>query len=126
MRRAKGAEEVGLSKITFAVFAVIIAAALYSGYHIGQFFYVFYEIKNHMATVIRVASDNTDEEVRAKLWYHIQKLKIPVEPEDLHIEREDRTMRISLEWEETFYVTWQDKDYDIHTFHFLAYEEGQF
>lgn len=120
--RAEG----GLSKITFAVFAIIIGAALYSGYHIGHFFYDYFEMKNHMATVIRVASQNTDEEIRAKLWYHMKKMDIPAEKEDLRIEREDRTMRISLEWEETFFVTWEDKDYDIHTFKFHAYEEGQF
>lgn len=79
-----------------------------------------------MATVIRVASTHTDQELRQKLMYHIKKMEIPMEPEDLLMEREGRHMRISLEYEETFYVTFQDKDYEIYTFPFHAYAEGDF
>lgn len=79
-----------------------------------------------MNDVIKVASLENDEEIRKRLWYHIKKQGIPVEKDQLKIEREDHYMRIQLQYTEVFYITWDDKDYDIYTFPFNAYAEGPF
>jgi hypothetical protein len=118
--------ERGIGKLTLLVFGLLVFAVLFSAYHIAPFYYYYFELKNHMRTVIRVASTNSDQEVRQKLMYHIKKMQIPMDPEDLKIERDEGVMRISLAYDEVFYITWNEKDYDIHTFHFHAYEEGAF
>jgi hypothetical protein len=79
-----------------------------------------------MASLIRVASTHTDQEIRAKLLYHVKKLEIPIEPDDIVIERTNGFMSISFSYSEVFYLTWQDKDYDLHTFHFDAYADGNY
>ena len=116
----------GVGKITLLVFTVILAALIYSGYKILPFYYCFFEITNQFEQVIRVASEYSDKEIREKLWYHIKKLELPVEPDDLKIERQAGRMRISMSYEEVFYVTWDGKDYDIYKFPFQAYAEGSY
>lgn len=118
--------ERGAGKITLMVFGLITAVLLFCGYKIIPFFYCYYEITNQFEQVIHVASTYTDKEVRDKLMYHIKKLELPVEPDDLKIEREVGKMRISLPYEEVFYVSWDGKDYDLYTFKFHAYAEGNY
>ena len=55
----------------------------------------------------------------------MKKMEMPAEIDDVRIERSGKTMRISLEYDEVFYVTWQGEEYDLHTFHFHAYAEGE-
>lgn len=116
----------GISKLTLLVFGVLVAALVYSAYHILPFYYYYYELQSHFEHAIRVASTEKDSEIRKRLMYHIEKYGLPVNPEDLKIDRSDRFMRISLKWQEVFYITWQGRDYDIHTFKFHAYAEGAF
>jgi hypothetical protein len=123
---AKGSSARGVGKLTLLVFGAIVGAGIYAAYHILPFYYCYFEITNQFEQAIKVASTYTDKEIRDKLLYHIKKLELPVEPEDLKIEREAGRMRISLPYEEVFYVTWQGKDYDLHTFEFHAYAEGAY
>lgn len=123
---ARSQSQLGVGKITLFVFGVILAVVIYSGYKILPFYYCYFEITNQFEQVIHVASEYSDKEIREKLWYHIKKLELPVEPDDLKIEREAGLMRISLPYEEVFYVTWQGKDYDLYKFQFHAYAQGSF
>jgi hypothetical protein len=116
----------GVGRVTLIVFGVLTAAVIFCGYKILPFFYCYYEITNQFEQVIKVASTEDDKEIRKKLMYHIKKLELPVEPEDLRIEREVGKMRISLPYDEIFYITWQGKDYDLYKFHFHAYAEGAY
>ena len=121
-----GGKEKGIGKLTFSVFAAIIAALLYSAYHILPFYYYYFELVNQMEQVIKVASTETDQEIRKKLLYHIKKMQIPVSPDELRIMRDGKRMSIGLKYEEIFYIPFRGKDYDIHTFKFDAHAEGEF
>lgn len=116
----------GIGKLTFLVFGTIIGALVYAGFQIIPFYYCYFEILNQMDSAVRVASTQSDQELRQKLLYHIKKLGIPVDPEDLQILRKDGSMKISLSYDEVFYITFQDKDYDIHVFHFDAVVDRAF
>lgn len=116
----------GVGKITFLVFATLCSAVAYSAYQIIPFYYYYFDLKNQFKQMIKVASVDTDEEIRRKLMTFIKQYQIPVEPEDLRIERSDNTMKISLKYQEVFYVTFQGKDYTIHTFDFDATTSGVF
>ena len=118
--------EAGIGKLTLLVFGSIVAAAVYAAYNILPFYYYFYELQNQMEQLIKVASTETDREIRQKLWAHVKYMQIPAQPENLRIEREGNTMRISLPYDEVFYLTWRGKDYTLYTFNFDAYAEGQF
>lgn len=118
--------EKGISWLTFLVFGTIMAAALYSGYNILPFYYYYFELVNQFESAIRVASTEPDSKIREKLNYHIKKMQLPVELEQLKIMREGRKMSIELKYEEVFSVTWQEKEYEIYTFPFHAFAEGEF
>ncbi|RIL06887.1 MAG: hypothetical protein DCC75_10460 [Proteobacteria bacterium] len=118
--------QAGASGVTITVFLVILGALVFCGYHILPFYYYYFDLENQFDQVIKVASTETDQEIRRKLRYYIEKYEIPAEIEDLKIERDGNRMRISLPYKEIFYITWQGKDYDLHTFEFHAYAEGQF
>ncbi|RMG45535.1 MAG: DUF4845 domain-containing protein [Candidatus Dadabacteria bacterium] len=121
---AGGYKDQGASKLTVLVFAAIFGVAFYCAYHIIPFYYYFYELQNQFESAVKVASTYTDKEIRRKLMYHIKKMQLPVEPDDLEIIRQDGKIKISLEYEEVFYITFRGKDYDIWTFPFHAYAEG--
>ena len=115
-----------MGKLTLAVFGTVTAVLVYSAYEIGPFFYDYMELENQMQSVIRVAGEYTDAEIRQKLLYHIKKMEIPADPEQLRIERYANSMKISLPYQEVFYVTYRGKDYDLYTFKFNAAAEGNF
>jgi len=116
----------GASTITTVVFGAIAIVILYSAYHILPFYYYYFEVVNQMESVIRVASTNTDQEIRRKLDYHIKKMGIPAAPDDLRITRQANYMTIRLPYTETFVVRFGDKKYTIYTFDFIAEAEGAF
>jgi hypothetical protein len=110
----------GLGKLTILVFGTILAAACFVAFNVFPFYYYYFELVNQMHSAARVASTNTDQELRQKLLYHIKKMELPVEPGDLKITREGQVIRMALPYHEIFYVTWQGKDYDIWRFDFKA------
>ena len=116
----------GISKITLLVFGILVSAVVYCAYNILPFYYYYYELINQFQSVVKVASTEDDAEIRRRLMYHIKKMELPMAPEDLIIEREDGEMRIRLQYEETFFITWQGKDYEVYTFPFDAHYEGRF
>lgn len=108
------------------VFGAIGAVALFCGYQIIPFYYYYYELLNQMDSVIRVAGVEDDKSVRNKLAYHIKKMQIPAEIDQLKIVRDGHRMKLSLKYEEVFYVTYRGKTYDLYVFPFLAQVEGSF
>jgi len=90
------------------------------------FYYYYYELVNQMEAVIRVAGLENDRVIRDKLAYHIKKLEIPADIKDLKIAREGNRMKISLAYEEVFYIRYGGKDYDLHVFPFKAEAQGSF
>ena len=120
----------GVATITLAVFGALTAIALYAAYEILPFYYYYYELRNQMEAAIRVASTETDDELRKKLNYQIRHMDLPVGDDDqlreaLKIERDDDTMRISLPYQEVFSITFNDREYVVHRFNFRAYVDGK-
>jgi hypothetical protein len=116
----------GMSFLTFAVFGCLVGALVYALFQIIPIYYGYAEVENHFQSMVRLAGELDDHEMRTRLLYNINKLQIPIEPDELKIERDGSTIRISLPYEEVFYVTFQGKDYDLYTFKFHAYAEGAY
>ncbi|NMC63559.1 MAG: hypothetical protein GYA55_10390 [SAR324 cluster bacterium] len=118
--------EKGAGYLTLIVFGAILVSAVYSASKILPFFYYYYELQSHMESMIRVAQDQSDQEIRKKLLAYIKKVEIPAREQDLKIVRGDKWMKIRLPYREVFYISWRGKDYIIHTFDFDAQAEGAF
>lgn len=122
----KSSQERGIGRLTLIVFGTLGAAVLFCAYQIMPFYYYYYELLNQMEAVIQVAGIESDKAIRTKLAYHMKKLQIPAEIDDLKITREGNRMRLSLKYEEVFYIRYRGKDYDLRVFPFHAQAEGQF
>ena len=117
----------GAGKYTLIFFVVLVSSVVYVAFKVIPFYYYHYELVNQFESIIRVASTETDQEIRKRLWEQIRFMQIPnVKPEDLKISREGGIMRISLKYKEVLYVTWQGKYYDLHVFDFHAYAQGRY
>lgn len=125
--KSKTAER-GASALTLIIFGALLIAAVYSASKILPFYYYYYDLQNQMASLIMVAQDNTDQQIRKKLLYFLRKAEIPFNEKDLIIKRSDtgNMMSISLPYKEVFYIPWGGKDYVIHVFEFYAHAEGKF
>lgn len=118
--------ERGIAKLTLIVFVPLIFVVLYAAYYITPFYYNYFELQNQMESLVRVASVYTDEELRRKLATQMKALEIPASVDDVRIDRFGNTMRISLQYEETFWIEWQGEEYEVHTFDFDATIERDF
>jgi len=116
--------EKGASKLTVLVFALITGTGIFAALRILPFFYCYYELQSQMDQMVKVASTLTDIEIRQRLWYQIRHLDIPVNQEDLKLNRENGKIKVWMDYSEVFYVTWKGKDYDLHVFDFHPYAEG--
>lgn len=116
----------GISKLALLIFVPLIGATLYSGYRIIPFYYDYYELINQMESLARVASVNTDQELRQKLKAHLKRTNLPITIDDITLERFGDSIRMSTNYEEVFDITWQDKEYTIHTFEFDVLVEERF
>lgn len=119
-----GRVECGASKLTLLVFGSILAAVGYCAYNVVPFFYCYHEMQNQMDQMVRVASTVDDAEIRKRLWYHVKKCEIPAEPEDLHIERTVDGIKVWMPYQETFSITWGDKEREIYKFDFYPNAES--
>ncbi len=125
-RQGRAREERGIGRLTLIVFGTIGAIAAFCAYQIVPFYYYYFELLNQMEAVIRVAGIEDDRKIRGKLDYHIKKMQIPAEIDQLKIVREGNHMKLSLKYEEVFYITYRGKTYDLYVFPFLAQVEGNF
>jgi hypothetical protein len=101
--------EAGIGLWTTLVFGSIVGAVVYLTFEIAPFFYYFVEIQNHMKSLVAVGNENTDEELRAKLWQQVKWYEIPADKEDIQIERRADTLSIHMDYEEVFTLYWGDK-----------------
>lgn len=116
----------GISRLTILVFLPIVAALIYTANAVAPFYYNYFELQNQMHSLIRVAAVHTDAELLKKLETHIKWLEMPIAIEDVVIQRYANSMRMSVQYQETFWFTWQDTDYEIYTFNFDATVEDDF
>jgi hypothetical protein len=118
--------EHGIARLTLAVFLPLLFVGLYAAYHITPFYYNYFELQNQMDSLVRVAGVYTDEELRRKLATQMKVLEINASIDDVRIERFGNTMRMSLQYEETFWIEWKGEEYEVHTFDFDATVERDF
>lgn len=117
--------ERGIGYLTLIVFGTLIAALIVAGYNIIPFYYYYFELENQLTQLVRVSSIYTDEELREKLKAHLKRMDIPATIDDLKIRRFGHEVKMEMEYEEDFYLTFRGKEYDIYTFYFHAEASGK-
>jgi len=115
----------GAAKITIFIFGALLAVVIFCAYHILPFYYYYFELQEHFESLVRVASVNTDRELRIKIQDHLRRMDIPASIEDVKIRREAGRIMIELKYQEVFFVRFRGKEYDVHTFNFHAKAEGK-
>ncbi len=116
----------GLSKLTVTIFASLIALVVYCTYQILPFFYYYYELENQVLSITKVASTISDREIRRRLMYHINKMGIPLDAEEIQISRQNNRIKISMEYTEVFAVEWDGEEREIHSFDFEIYVDEMY
>lgn len=115
----------GYSTLTNFVFLIIIGLVFFVVYNVLPFYYYYFELKNQMLALTKVANVNTDLEIKEKLFEQIKDLKIPADKDDIKIHRVDGEIVISVHYQEIFYVTIGKKDYDLYVFDFSAHVQNE-
>ncbi len=115
----------GYSTLTNFVFFIIIGLVFFVVYNVLPFYYYYFELKNQMLALTKVANVNTDLEIKEKLFEQIKDLKIPADKDDIKIHRVDGEIVISVHYQEIFYVTIGKKDYDLYVFDFSAHVQNE-
>src|SRR6185312_1775597 len=118
--------ESGIGRLTAIVFGTLLAAVVYTAYCVLPFFYDYFELQNQMSALVAVSESMDDAHLRRRLGGVIKEFDIPADPKDIVIDRRDHWISFSLAYDEVFYISFGDKDYDLYTFHFVAEGEGPF
>jgi hypothetical protein len=121
----------GASKLTVLIFSLIFGTAFYAAYRIIPIYYSYFELQNQAESMVRLASTETNAEIRKRLVSIIQSLNLPFDNKDeinqlLLIERDSGVITISITYSEPLVITFFEKDYTLHHFDFEVYAEGSY
>lgn len=125
--------EAGINRLGVLVFGLVIASAVFVGYHVFPFYYDYWEIQGLMQAQADKASIFQDAEIRKNILERIKKLEIPVEdPEKLKINRYDGKILIEMDYDEVLFIdlgmftkSGEENIKDLHVFHFHPYAEAR-
>ena len=73
-----------------------------------------------MGSLIRVADELKDSEIRKRIEEQLKSLKIPADISDVRIERRAQTMLLSLDYIEILTLGFGDYKFDVWRFNFLC------
>lgn len=91
----------GSSLTGCVVWLVVCAIVAYYGFHIGQRYWVFYQLQDEMQSQARLAPGLNDATIRRRVMAKVDELGLPIQPKDLKIQRGGRPARIVIEAEYT-------------------------
>jgi hypothetical protein len=110
--------EAGIGKITLVVLVCFVSALVYSIFKVIPFYYYYYELRNHAESLARVSDELSDDQLRQKMEEKMKELGIPAKTEDLVVERYLSQLRISLSYQEEFYLKFKGREHILKVFPF--------
>jgi hypothetical protein len=98
--RSRRKRERGGARLKAIVWLLIFGAAIYVAAKVVPIYFANYQLQDKMLTVARFATVNrqSEEEVRDIIYREIQERDIPARREDIHVESNQRGVRISVEY----------------------------
>jgi hypothetical protein len=116
----------GASKIVVLIFAAVFAAILWAGFHILNFYYCYYDLRNEIEEQVHIAQTESDEEIMNRIIKKIHELHIPVDEKRINLVRQGQRMKISFKYKEVLTFKWNGKYYDLKTFNFNVLVDEEF
>lgn len=114
----------GFGYLTNIFLIAVLGALVYAGYYILPWHYEYYEFQSQADQLVRVASVDTDKELRHKLWGMMRDYDLPFTADDVVIRRGNDTITLEVSWEREFGIPWGEEFHHLHTFHFDVFAEA--
>jgi hypothetical protein len=100
MRKARTLNnERGFVKFIFVL--LILACMVYLGVKLGIPYYKYSAFNSDAKEIARIGVANTIETTHAQIYERAQELKIPLEEEDIEVQKTKTSVRIKTAWSET-------------------------
>ena len=90
----------GASTLGCLVMLLLLAAAAYFGFHIGEKFLGYYRFRDAMRQEARFAGRNSDLVIRTRLRALADSINLPDEAHNIRISRGEHSISISADYEE--------------------------
>jgi hypothetical protein len=110
----------GASKTATLFLLAVIGLLVHVGFRLFPIYYSYFELHNQMGSLIRVADELKDSEIRRRIEEQLKSLKIPADITDVRIERRAQTMLLSLDYVEILTLGFGDYKFDVWKFNFLC------
>lgn len=114
----------GLGTLGNLILLTLLSLIIYSAYRILPFYYYYFELRNQMSAITANAAGLGDVEIRKRVSKVVEDLGIPATQGEIKIERMPNRVRVSLAYEELFFIELYGESYDIWSFPFVAEAEG--
>jgi hypothetical protein len=111
--------EVGQTKLGMLTTVLFFAVAAYAGSQVFPFYYYAEEFKGLMESQASKAQVFTDDQIRRELSKKIKELDLPLDAEEIKINRFNDKIIIEAQYEEVLFIDLgEDRVYDLYTFKF--------
>lgn len=120
MAAMKSQTQKGASKTAIVFLLAVIGLFVHVGFRLCPIYYSYFELHNQMSSLIRVADELKDSEIRRRIEEQLKSLKIPADISDVRIERRAQTMLLSLDYVEILTLGFGDYKFDVWKFNFLC------
>jgi hypothetical protein len=115
----------GASNLGILTTILFLLAAIFVGFQSAPFYYSYYELKGLMQAQADKAGEFTDGQISENIRKAIKKLNIPVDSEELKINRYAGKVVIEIEYSEVLFIDFGGGyDYDLWEFEFKPRAES--
>jgi len=87
--------------IKFIVVMLVLACMVYVGIKLGVPYYRYSALKSDAKEIARIGVANNIDTIHAQVYEKAQELKIPIEEEDIEVNKTSTSVRIATAWSET-------------------------
>ena len=87
--------------IKFILVMLVLACMIYVGVKVGLPYYKHSALKSDAKEIARIGVANRIETTHEQIYERAQELKIPLEEEDIEVQKTETSVRIETAWSET-------------------------
>lgn len=114
----------GLGYLSMIFLLVLFGSLAYAGYYILPWHYEYYELQSQTDQLVRVASIDSDKEIKHKLRSMMRDYDLPFTVDEVKIRRGNNAITIEVSWEREFGIPWGEEFHHLHTFYFDVFSEA--
>lgn len=123
----------GMSRIVALFWIIVFALGIYAAFQAIPFFYYQEEIEGLMQSQAEKAQVFTDFEIRKNIMARVKELDMPIDDDNLQINRFQGKITIETEYDDTLFLDFsflpflpEDwRELEVYTFHFHPFAEAE-